>query len=58
MPAVGPSFRDATRVAGANSAIWTDIYLSNRDALIAAIDALRERLGEVRASLEAATRRR
>ena len=23
----GPSFRDATRVAGANSAIWTDIYL-------------------------------
>ena len=35
LPAVGPSFRDATRVAGANSAIWTDIYLSNRDALIA-----------------------
>ncbi|MGH2864065.1 MAG: prephenate dehydrogenase, partial [Solirubrobacteraceae bacterium] len=28
LPAVGPSFRDATRVAGANSAIWTDIYLS------------------------------
>ena len=40
LPAVGPSFRDATRVAGANSAIWTDIYLSNRDALIAAIDEL------------------
>src|SRR6202011_3089326 len=35
LPAVGPSFRDATRVAGANSAIWTDIYLSNGDALIA-----------------------
>ncbi len=29
LPAVGPSFRDATRVAGANTAIWTDIYLSN-----------------------------
>ena len=27
LPRVGPSFRDATRVAGANSAIWTDIYL-------------------------------
>ena len=27
LPAVGPSFRDATRVAGANSAIWTDIYI-------------------------------
>src|SRR4051794_29689868 len=26
LPAAGPSFRDATRVAGANSAIWTDIY--------------------------------
>src|SRR5690606_37475739 len=26
LPATGPSFRDATRVAGANSAIWTDIY--------------------------------
>ena len=51
MPAVGPSFRDATRVAGANSAIWTDIYLSNRDALIAAIDELTGRLGEVRGLL-------
>jgi prephenate dehydrogenase len=51
MPAVGPSFRDATRVAGANSAIWTDIYLSNRDALIASIDELDGRLAEVRALL-------
>jgi len=25
LPAVGPSFRNATRVAGANSGIWTDI---------------------------------
>ncbi len=35
LPATGPSFRDATRVAGAPSAIWTDIYLSNADALMA-----------------------
>ncbi len=48
LPAVGPSFRDATRVAGANTAIWTDIYMSNRDALIAGIDGLGERLQEVR----------
>ncbi|HEV7529494.1 MAG TPA: prephenate dehydrogenase/arogenate dehydrogenase family protein [Solirubrobacteraceae bacterium] len=54
VPAVGPSFRDATRVAGANSAVWTDIYMANRDALIAAIDSFAERLGEVRASLAAA----
>ena len=38
VPATGPSFRDATRVAGANGAIWTDIYLSNRDALLSALD--------------------
>jgi prephenate dehydrogenase len=48
LPAVGPSFRDATRVAGANSAIWTDIYMSNRDALISCIDELSGRLGELR----------
>jgi prephenate dehydrogenase len=51
VPAVGPSFRDATRVAGANSAIWTDIYLANSDALVAAIDSFTERLAEVRAAL-------
>lgn len=53
VPAVGPSFRDATRVAGANSAIWTDIYMSNRDALLAAIDDLSARLERVRAALAA-----
>ena len=51
MPAVGPSFRDATRVAGANSAIWTDIYLSNRDALIAGIDETATQLALVREML-------
>jgi prephenate dehydrogenase len=53
LPAVGPSFRDATRVAGANSAIWTDIFMSNRDALIAAIDEFAERMAAVRAQLAA-----
>ena len=28
MPEVGPSFRDATRVAGSNPAIWADIFAS------------------------------
>jgi prephenate dehydrogenase len=53
LPAVGPSFRDATRVAGANSAIWTDIYMSNCDALITGIDELTVRLAEIRAALDA-----
>jgi prephenate dehydrogenase len=30
---VGPSFRDSTRVAGANTCVWTDVYLSNREAV-------------------------
>jgi prephenate dehydrogenase len=51
IPPTGPSFRDATRVAGANSAIWTDIYLANRDALAERIDDTIERLSAVRAAL-------
>jgi prephenate dehydrogenase len=54
LPATGPSFRDATRVAGASSSIWTDIYLSNRDALIAGIDDTIARLSRVREALDAA----
>jgi prephenate dehydrogenase len=50
-PAAGPSLRDAIRVAGANTAIWTDIYLSNRDALIEAIEEAQRRLDDVRAKL-------
>jgi prephenate dehydrogenase len=52
LPATGPSFRDITRVAGANTAIWRDIYLANSDALIAAIDDATARLAAVRAALE------
>jgi prephenate dehydrogenase len=51
LPATGPSFRDATRVAGASSRIWTDIYISNGDALAAVIDRALERLGAVRDAL-------
>jgi prephenate dehydrogenase len=52
LPAVGPSFRDATRVAGANTSIWADIYMSNRDALITGIEGMTARLGALRAILE------
>jgi prephenate dehydrogenase len=52
LPATGPSFRDATRVAGSPSAIWTDIYLSNADALGDAIDATTAALQAVRRALE------
>ena len=51
LPATGPSFRDATRVAGASSATWTDIYMSNRAALAAQIEEAIGRLGAVRDAL-------
>ena len=54
LPATGPSFRDATRVAGAPSRIWSDIYVSNRDALAAGIEDTIARLQEVRDALRAA----
>jgi prephenate dehydrogenase len=53
LPATGPSFRDATRVAGANTEIWRDIYLANADALVDAIDDTVRRLTEVREALAA-----
>ena len=53
LPRVGPSFRDATRVAGANSAIWTDIYMANREAIADEIDGAVERLRAVGERLRA-----
>ena len=46
LPEVGPSFRDTTRVAGANPAIWGDIFASNSEAVAGEIDAVIERLRE------------
>jgi prephenate dehydrogenase len=56
LTATGPSFRDATRVAGANSSVWADIYLSNADALAERIDAAIARLAGVRDLLRAGDR--
>ncbi|HEX7298132.1 MAG TPA: prephenate dehydrogenase/arogenate dehydrogenase family protein [Solirubrobacteraceae bacterium] len=50
-PATGPSFRDATRVAGANPALWGAIYSANRDALAVALDGAIADLQHVRDEL-------
>lgn len=51
VPATGPSFRDATRVAGANPALWNGIYGANAEALAAEVDGAIEALAQVRDAL-------
>ena len=46
LPEVGPSFRDTTRVAGANPPIWGDIFATNREAVAREVEAVSERLRE------------
>lgn len=48
-----PSFRDATRVAGANTEVWMDIYMSNSDLLAEALDEAIRELSGVRDALDA-----
>jgi prephenate dehydrogenase len=49
---VGPSFRDMTRVAGANTDIWADIYRANAGAIAEEVRAFREELERVERLLE------
>jgi len=56
MPDVGPSFRDATRVAGSNPAIWTDIFSANRGAIVAAIEDVVTRLRQAGETIAAGDR--
>ena len=48
----GPSLRDMTRVAGANPSVWVDIFLDNRDELLAALAEHRQAVGHLEAMLE------
>jgi prephenate dehydrogenase len=61
LPATGPSFRDATRVAGTNPPVWRDIFMTNREAVASELEsyvsALQELLGELRAADGAAIER-
>jgi prephenate dehydrogenase len=51
VPATGPSFRDVTRVAGANPPLWAGIYDANRDALAYQLERVIARLSDVRQRL-------
>jgi prephenate dehydrogenase len=46
-------FRDFTRIAGSSPAMWRDIALANRDALLVEIDAYQRALAALRTALAA-----
>jgi prephenate dehydrogenase len=48
----GPGARDTTRIAASPAALWTDIFLMNRDELLPALRALEEPLGALERALE------
>jgi prephenate dehydrogenase len=50
---LGPGARDTTRLAASGAALWTEILLLNRDAVLPALRALEEPLGEIERALEA-----
>ncbi len=53
LQAAGGSLRDMTRIAGANPRIWVDIFLDNRDAIVAALGEHRRRIEQLEGALEA-----
>jgi prephenate dehydrogenase len=56
LPEVGTSFRDTTRVAGANPAIWADIFASNREAVAEGLDSVGQRLRDAAALIRSGDR--
>lgn len=47
----GDSFRDLTRIAKINDAMWSELFLSNREPLLEQMDTFLERFSEMRAAL-------
>lgn len=52
------SFHDMTRVARLDPVIWTELFLSNRVALLEVLEGLISRLGDFRTALEASDAKR
>jgi prephenate dehydrogenase len=48
----GGGLRDMTRLAGGDAEVWRDIFLTNRQAMLAAIDAFDEHLMTLRDLIE------
>lgn len=54
----GASLREMTRLAGANAAVWSDIFLDNADEIAAALGGLRGSLDELERVLREGDRER
>jgi prephenate dehydrogenase len=48
MDLAGPGFGDTTRIASGDAAMWTDIFRTNRRAMLDAIDRLMKELSQLR----------
>ncbi|HVX84137.1 MAG TPA: prephenate dehydrogenase/arogenate dehydrogenase family protein [Phycisphaerae bacterium] len=51
LAAAAGSFADMTRVAGSDAEMWTDIFVTNRDAVVAALDGFSTELGHLREAI-------
>lgn len=49
----GDSFRDLTRIAKINDAMWSELFLSNREALLEQMDTFMDRFSAMRDALAA-----
>ncbi len=54
----GASLREMTRLAGANAAVWSDIFLGNADEIAAALAGLRDSLDDLEGTLREGDRER
>ena len=54
----GASLREMTRLAGANAAVWSDIFLGNADEIAAALGGVRGSLDELEQALQKGDRDR
>jgi prephenate dehydrogenase len=52
----GASLREMTRLAGANAAVWSDIFLGNADEIASALLGLRDSLDELEHALRTGNR--
>jgi prephenate dehydrogenase len=49
---VGTGLRDTTRVASGDAGLWTDIILTNREAVLKAMESLSEKVSELRRAVQ------